>query len=258
MDLRENYVVTSDGGSGGDFPANFSNVVRVEAGHKLALKSIFHGPAFNVRKTDNLLLLEHKTSKNKSRIELHVKPDFYSNTLNLTWAISDTINKWIDDTPIWCSELNAKEEHCTVTYDAETDTVELSLAKHLLLIRSSHKNVLDLLDLDVEVEVEGFFGYAVKNVDFLDFFPAFIYASVIESSFINNFPTRLLAVIPMKSEQRGYHFHEFNSPTYYSFAIREFSQIYFEIRDVDGHILEFDADFKTIILLEVFKPLEIF
>ena len=43
MDLNDNYIITSDEGTGSNFPANFYSSIRVQEGHKLALKSIFYG-----------------------------------------------------------------------------------------------------------------------------------------------------------------------------------------------------------------------
>lgn len=259
MDLHDNYIITSDEGVASDFSASFASAIRVEEGHKLALKNIFYGPIFNVTNKNNLLLVEHKTKKESASVELFVTPNHYANILSLTMAISRTINNWIDTKHVFCVELNATIEHCKVDYDPDTDTIELELAEHLSLINSSKPNVLNLIDLGEE---ERFAGYEVKNGYFTNYYPAFVYASVVENSYINNFPSRLLAVVPMQSgfvdgDKTGYHYHEFTTPTYFKFAIREFSQIFFQIRDLDGEILEFDPGFKTILSLEVFKPLNI-
>lgn len=260
MDLHDNYVITSDeGGSSSDFSASFASAIRVEEGHKMALKNIFYGPVFNVTSKNNSLFVEHKTKKDYKLVELFVKPDYYATILSLTMAISRTINDWIDTNSVWCVDLNSKIEHSTVDYDPETETVELELADHLVLIDPAKKNVLDLINLEVE---ENYQGYTIPNGYFTSYYPAFVYCSVIENSYINNFPSRMLAIVPMQSgfddgDKSGYHYHEFTTPTYFNFAIREFSQIFFQIRDLDGEILEFDPGFKTIISLEVFKPLRI-
>lgn len=69
MDLHDNYVNTSDAGTASDFSASFSSPIRVEEGHKVALKNMFYGPVFNVTSKNNLILLEYKS-----------KNDFFTNS----------------------------------------------------------------------------------------------------------------------------------------------------------------------------------
>ena len=266
MDLNENFVVTSKNGTGADFIANFAGPIRVQKAHKLALRSIFYGQVFNVTTKDNLLLLVHKTKDSRPVYELSVEPGFYASILSLTEAISTTINKWIDDNVVFCAVTGKQLEHTKIEYELDTEIVILDMEAHdhLYLTKDERPNVLSLLDLynispTEKVELQ---GYEVKNGYFTNNFPAFVYANVIENSYINGEPSRLLAVIPIQSglnsgNETGYHFYEFSSPVYYNFGIREFSHIAFYILDMDGKLIEFDPAFQTIMNLDVFKPLNI-
>ena len=262
MDLNDNYIITSDEGTGSNFPANFYSSIRVQEGHKLALKSIFYGPVFNVTTNRCLLVVSHLDAKKNEfkKKELFLEPGFYSNILALTFEIVKTINTWIDNSNVFCVELNAKLKHCEVNFDAETGTIILTMSEHLFLEQVNTPNVLDLLELGSGID-NRWAGYEVKNGYFANSYPALIYSSVVENSYVNNHATRLLAIVPMQSgfidgDQSGHHFYEFMNPTYYNFAIKEFSQIYFQIRDMNGELLEFDKNYRTVLSLEVFKPIQ--
>ena len=263
MDLNENFIVTSKYGNGSKFSANFSGPIRVQDGHKMALKSIYYGHTFNVTTRSNLLLLIHKTKDRAPVYELLLKPGFYGDILSLTEEISRTINSWIDEEPVFCAVTGKKFEHTTVEFDVAKNIVHLNMKDHdhLFLTTDSRPNVLNLLHFwnygpEEPFEMQ---GYEVSNGYLTNHFPAILYASVVENSYINGIPTRLLAVVPIASDDtfQGYQFHEFLAPTYYNFAIREFTDIEFYILDMDGQLLEFDPNFQTILTLEVFKPLNI-
>ena len=266
MDLNENFVVTSKYETGADFAANFAGPIRVQKGHKIALKTIFYGQIFNVTTKNNLLLVSHKAKDKSPVYELFVEPGFYASILSLTETISRTINNWIDDKSVFCAALNRKFDHTKVEYEIDTEIISLDMKDHdhLYLTKDKRPNVLNLIDIwnITPTETVELLGYEVKNGYLTNHFPAFVYASVIENSYINGEPSRLLAVIPIQNgfsdgNEKGYHFYEFSSPTYYNFGISEFSHIKFYILDMDGQPLEFDPTFQTVMNLEVFKPLNI-
>ena len=266
MDLNENFVVTSKFGTGSVFPANFAGAIRVQDGHKLALKNIAYGKIFNVTSGNNLLLLEHVTDKAQQLIELEVEPGCYPSALSLTQMIEVTINNWINSTNAFCATLGVGFHPVKVSYDIKTDIIKFDTSghDHLILTKDERPNVLDLMDFWNVTPKDKFQlkGFTIKNYYFSNNFPAFVYGSVVENSFIDGQPSRLLAVIPIQSgfdnsSETGYHFYQFSSPTYYNFGIREFSQIMFYILDGNGKPVEFDPDYETILNLEVFKPLNI-
>ena len=68
---------------------------------------------------------------------------------------------------------------------------------------------------------------------------AFLYASPVENSLINNKESRMLTPIPVLSKQ-GYNYIEFAQPLYRKISVRQFMDISFEILDKNGKKVDFN------------------
>ena len=68
---------------------------------------------------------------------------------------------------------------------------------------------------------------------------AFLYASPVENSLINNKESRMLTPIPVTSKQ-GYNYVEFTQPLYRKISVRHFMDISFEILDKNGKKVQFN------------------
>ena len=68
---------------------------------------------------------------------------------------------------------------------------------------------------------------------------AFLYASPVENSLINNKESRMLTPIPVTSKQ-GYNYVEFAQPLYRKISVRHFMDISFEILDKNGKKVQFN------------------
>jgi hypothetical protein len=84
--------------------------------------------------------------------------------------------------------------------------------------------------------------------------PAFLYANIIENSYINGKLSRNLGVIPIKNT-RGWTLYEPKYPIYVPITVREFSKILIEIRDMNGEYIKFNPLYKTIITLSI-RPIK--
>ena len=83
--------------------------------------------------------------------------------------------------------------------------------------------------------------------------PAFLYASIVENSYINGNLSRNLGVIPL-SRSSGWSFHEFSYPNYVPIDIKEFSSILLELRNMEGKYVTFDPKYRGVISLSI-KPI---
>ena len=68
---------------------------------------------------------------------------------------------------------------------------------------------------------------------------AFLYASPVENSLINDKESRMLTPIPVTSK-KGYNYVEFAQPLYRKISVRQFMDISFEILDKNGKKVEFN------------------
>ena len=279
MDLQENYIVSSHGGASNSFVSNFAYPIRVQSGHKIALKSIYYGPRMNVTDKNNRLWL--KVGEDSSQYAI-IKNGWYSSTYELFEAIVKGVNVWVDE----YNEANHTEfKYCTMKFitDANFNDVQLKFdGDNYEAIHTIKKDKIKKDDTEEEEEEEEeeedikskinvlhllqfkageFIEITAANLFYSSHYPGFLYANVVEDSYFDNKPSRLLAIIPMQSGysdvSTGYHFYESASPTYYNFGIRQFSNIIFTLLDKNGDLIDFDPNFETIIVIEVFKPLNI-
>ena len=95
---------------------------------------------------------------------------------------------------------------------------------------------------------------SLENIDLsIAMKPSFLYASIVENSYINGQKSRVLAVIPLTTST-GYTFYEFKNPVYVPIEIREFSSILLELRDLDGKFVRFATNSKAVLTLHM-KPI---
>ena len=94
----------------------------------------------------------------------------------------------------------------------------------------------------------------IENRDLLcNIEPAFLYANIVENSYINGKLSRNLALVPL-SLKGGCSFYEFNHPNYVPIVVKNFSDILLELRTMDGHYVPFISNCKTVISLDL-KPI---
>ena len=92
---------------------------------------------------------------------------------------------------------------------------------------------------------------SLENIDLsIEMKPSFLYASIVENSYINEQKSRNLAVIPLTTST-GYTFYEFKSPVYVPIEVREFSSILLELRDLDGKFVKFNPKSKTVLTINM-------
>ena len=82
-----------------------------------------------------------------------------------------------------------------------------------------------------------------------DLVPAFLYVNIVESSYINGKLSRVLSTIPIRMKS-DWSFYEFSHLNYVPISVKEFTNIYVEIRDIGGNYVKFNPAYKTIITLQ--------
>ena len=125
---------------------------------------------------------------------------------------------------------------CALTYGVRNNVWTLTLPHKFSITtcRSEAKNVMNLFFLE-----NG--DYTVIEIQESVFTPelqiVFLYASIVQESFVDNNQSRLLAIIPvMKNET--YVAYEPTNLLYHEIAIDNFSTITFELRNQEGELVE--------------------
>ena len=96
--------------------------------------------------------------------------------------------------------------------------------------------------------------YRFQNINYSkSVFPAFLYSNIIENSYINGKLSRNLSVIPL-SMKTGWNHYEFKVPIFVPIDVEQFSKTVFEIRGMDGKLIQFDPTAKTLLKLYI-KPI---
>lgn len=101
----------------------------------------------------------------------------------------------------------------------------LGISEHNLVFENKH-----LQDADCEV--------------------TFLYANIIENSYINGKKSRNLAVLPLQ-KRNGYSSLSIVNPIYVPIEVKEFSDIVLELRDLNGELVDIDPNYKTVISLHL-------
>ena len=236
MELSHNFVVT---GTSGELETNFFYPVRLEEGYELALNYFFCGPVCNVNSERDLLYLVKGDGDGQLVEEklLLIPHGYYHTTGELINKMVETINEFMtQNESVWGTgkaraDFNVgrqiwtlilpKKQHVSIAHDKNWE-------RNILNIFSS----LDEGNYEELIVVESKFDESIESV--------FIYSSVIQESFIDVNQSRLLAVIPVRTNAKYTHYEPKNL-RFYKIAIEEFSSIFIELRNSRGKLVEFEG-----------------
>ena len=168
----------------------------------------------------------------------------YTSSINLCWVISNIIRDELG--------LARKREAMNPTVDRQYDLINVELNGLYFVIEGKLDTPWFLLNI-FEDKYERFIIHI--NDMRLKTFPAFVYADIIENSYLNGKLTRNLSVVPIK-QSSGWSTYENLHPNYVPITVKEFSKILIELRDIKGKFIKFNPLFKTIITLSI-RPIKV-
>ena len=94
-------------------------------------------------------------------------------------------------------------------------------------------------------------SFTVEEIDFdCSYSPAFVYANIVENSYINGKLSRNLGVVPIRNTTE-WSLYEPTHPNYVPINVKEFSKILIEIRDMEGQYIKLNPMFKTVMCLKL-------
>ena len=234
MELSQNFVVT---GRASELETNFFYPVRLEEGFELALSYFFCGPIANVNSEADLVYLVKGDGHGLVEKEklLEIPHGYYHTTGELIGQIAESINEYMAEHE---SEWGTGKARVDYNVQKRVWTLVLPKKQHVSIAHDKgwERNILNLftgLDGGNYEEISVLESNFEENVE-----SVFVYSSVVQESYIDTHQSRLLAVIPVRTNSKYTHYE----PThlrFYKIAIEEFSSIFIELRNSRGHLVEF-------------------
>ena len=255
------FTVTSDEQHPANFTSNFTTPVSLGENYEIGLKSISHGPVFNVTNGNNQITLIRTidaVSKTEHVDHVYIDVGFYYHKSQLFGEIQRKLKLFFEkpgNKATWGREssryLLENEGKITIKMpNPSNSTIMFLVDDKAFKGRNPLSYLLHMPDNRYK-----------KITDFNEIIPTknylgFLYSSIIALSFINNQKSRLLAIVPLESNH-GYSYFEFANITYYPLSVSTFTDIFFSLKDTHGERVDlgFEASSKypTILKLHVRK-----
>ena len=247
------------------------NPVKLGQSCEIAIASLFQGEILNVHSANNKVYFyfkedvsinwdeleriekESNLMHNKSDVLKNVigdaprmvvlPPGNYASAASISWVISNLIR----------DELGVlrKRDAMATSVDKQHGVINIGIESLYFVIEGKDDTPWDLLN----VFENQFKSFTVEDIDFsCSVTPAFIYANIVENSYINSKLSRNLGVVPIKNTSR-WSFYEPSYPKFVAINIKEFSSILIEIRDIKSEFVRFNPNFKTVLTLVV-RPIK--
>ena len=245
--------------------------IKLDNDYEMAITSLCHGEVFNIHSGNNKVYFYLTASETglesvkRSRglaespsvyeipddLDRHSLPSLrritvpegsYESTIKLCWTISNLIS----------DQLGVKKRNAmNATVDKQYNIVNVELENLYLVIKGKKDTPWAIM----EVNEDQYERFTITNQDFhCSSFPVFVYANIIENSYINGRLTRNLGIVPVTNAPQ-WSFYESSNPNYVPINIKEFTNILIELRDINGQYIKFNPLFKTVITLAI-KPIK--
>ena len=239
--MSEFITIASDANSPSDFNVQFNTTFNLTENYEDALKSIFYGPLCNVCDHNDLLVLRLNGRETR---ELRVPHAYYPSMYYLTRAINDTVvafyNNLGEGDNNWAvSTVRNVKFTATKKQSGDVSTITLILPDNVRFYHNpiihGKSNILDMYGIELPFNTQ---KMSVKEAKLTyNHQIGFVYSSLVKVSKFNNKDSRLLATLPLYTDD-GYSDHTFVNPSYYPIAVTSFENISFQIRDYNGKLVD--------------------
>ena len=252
MDYNRSIVIV--GGENDNQAKLFSqlNPIRLSQNKSIAIKSIFHGTVFNINKNNNSIHYQiTPIGKRFDQIATHENIENYFKIPEGNYPTTQSILEALATkfTEVFPETSRYPLPQLELIQTRKKDFIKIEVRNLRIRVLDRRETPWSLLNISNDITEQQ--GVKVTNVNYSSWeVPAFLYANIVESSYINGKLSRNLSIIPLNIKQ-GWSFYEFNEPLYSPIDVQEFSKIIVEIRDMNGHYVAFDPKFKTVITLHI-------
>ena len=269
MESIRNIVIV--GGEDGN-PSRFITQigpVKLVKDSEMAITSLCHGEVFNINNTNNKVYFYVANDRNPLSLELIKKfrgkptsnvpssmdsfvpvlkmvtiPEgSYSSSITLCWAITNLIKNELG--------VTKKRDAMNATIDKQYNVINVEINNLYIVIEGEKDTPWTLMG----VHEDQYERFAIENKDFhCSDFPVFVYADIVENSYINGSLSRNLGIVPIKNAPQ-WSFYEAAYPNYVPINLKEFSKILIELRNIKGQYIKFNPKFKSVITLSI-RPIK--
>lgn len=213
--------------------------VRLTGNEGMALVSIYHGGVSNITSENNMVYFSHPSVIDDSeRLSVELPEGNYGSSFDICMEISNLIRDKL---------RRSRKDAFSPSVDRNREIVNVNLDGTHLFVNNFKNTPWSLLG----VAKDQTSSFSIPFVNYQSSScPAFVYASIVENSYINGKLSRVLAVVPIKKTPEWSLYHPPNL-NYVPISIKEFSNILIEIRDLKGQYVAFDPNRKPIITLRI-------
>ena len=267
MDTIRNVVIV--GGENGN-PSRFTTQiepVKLAKDSEMAITAFCHGEVLNIHSGNNKvyfyatnrdlpmeLVMQHRGKPgteflDAESLELYGLPapkmvtipeGSYSSSSALCWTISNLIKEELG--------LAKRRDGMNPIADKQFNIIITDLNNIYLVIEGKKDTPWTLMGVH-EDQYSGRFTIFDKNFH-CSSSPAFVYANIVENSYLNGKLSRNLGIFPITNSP-GWSFYEPAYPNYVPINVKEFSKILVELRDIKGQYIKFNPAFKSVITLSI-------
>ena len=237
MSFDKIVVIGSENDNPSQFRTSFPTLNLVKK-HEISLTSICYSQIYNINDNNNILKI---SSESDYIMDVQIKSGCYTSV----WLLLSEIESKIKQHDVQLTEfVPARKKTKKYTYKLIMGHIQniISIVSDFV-ITGDCLSLLGLSQITVDKVYEVY--SKIPNT-----FPAFLYCNIVEDSWINNKLLRLMQVIPLEYSQ-DWKYQDFHTQEKSVISFKEFSNILFEIRDVNGDFINFDPNFKTIMSFKI-------
>ena len=250
-------VVTSGTQDPCNFVSNFADAININEGYEIAVKSVFHAPAFNITEKNNEFSIAVARGEQEAHPYFYSIPvGFYENTCDVLMAIHKLIAGIIEtdihpgDDPDDGWALKQPLEWVT-KFQTTGDAVSLIMGNK----KSRESRQHFAIGVGTRDSLFRVLGYCASEITLLDridtpqrvfencLIAGFMYSNIVTNLTIDQQQSRLLACFPVESNP-GYNYYEFQNPSFRPLSVHAFTDLTFVLTDVDGKFLRMDSKNK--------------
>ena len=261
-------VVTSGTQDPCNFVSNFADAINVNEGYEIAVKSIFHAPAYNITGENNEFTIS--VTYEGSGPVLHyyaITPGFYETICDVLAAIYSKLSKQKDSElhlgivgalpssdPMWeLAGLN-HPPNWLPRFQVTGEMVSLIMQNNKKRSQS-HQQHFVFGGAKARDSLFRVLGYCASEQTLLDrleipqrvfdncLIAGFMYSNIVTNLTIDQQQSRLLTCFPVESKP-GYNYYEIRNPSFRPLSVHGFTDLTFVLTDVDGKLLRMDTKSK--------------